>query len=256
MKTPVLLTFAAALMLFTSAAATARDGLSIAHTEALRHLEIRNSGPLQRGDVRLLEPVSMQFEAFGRRFDLALEPNTGLLSPAAKALVDERIDVLRGRVEGSPGSWARIVLTDGTPSGLIYDGTELLAIEPPGDSAVDNAEPVVFRLADMVIEPGTLSCGAGSSPANGQVMYQDMVGELRTALQTGPGLPQWQYQPYYSRLCRSDSTSPTIPNTINTRLPMAPGGVDTVPSGLARAMAIRPPYSSRISTYSSGIMLR
>ena len=187
MKTPVLLTFAAGLLLSMSANAAATDGLSIAHVETLRNVEVRSNGPLDQSDVLLLEPVTMQFEALGRRFELSLEPNTGLLSPAARSLVDERIAVLRGSVAGSPGSWARIVLNDGVPSGLIYDGTELLAIEPPGDSAVDNAEPVLFRLADMVIEPGTMSCAAGSSPSSGELMYQELVGELRTALQTGPG---------------------------------------------------------------------
>ena len=95
----------------------------------------------------------MQFEALGRRFDLTLEPNTALLSPAARGLIDGRIEVLRGRIDGNRDSWARIVLTDGVPSGIIYDGSELLAIEPPGDSAVESAAgPVVFRLADMMIE--------------------------------------------------------------------------------------------------------
>jgi hypothetical protein len=188
MKTPVILTFAAGLLVSMSADAVARDGLSITHSEALRQLEIRTNGPLQRESLELLEPVRMQFEALGRRFDLTLEPNTALLSPAARGLIDGRIEVLRGRIDGNRDSWARIVLTDGVPSGIIYDGSELLAIEPPGDSAVESAAgPVVFRLADMMIEPGTMSCAAGGAPASGQALYQEMVGELRTALQTGPG---------------------------------------------------------------------
>lgn len=187
MKTLGLLTTCFVFIATASAQEASMDGLSVQYFEPLGGLQIRGSAPVSRNNAVLYEPVRMEFDALGQRFDLELQPNTSLLSPGQRAAIDSSIGVYRGGIAGNPDSWARIVTRDGVPAGLIWDGRELLAIERPGDSAVQSAEPVIFRLADMVVEPGTMSCAAGpeSALATGSDMYQAMVGELRMARAQG-----------------------------------------------------------------------
>lgn len=163
------------------------DGMSVQYFEPLRGLQLRSSGPVSRSAAVLYDVAGMEFDALGQRFDLELQPNTNLLSAEQRAGIDPSIGVYRGEIAGNPDSWVRIVTRNGVPAGLIWDGDELLAIERPGESAVSTTEPVIFRLADMVVEPGTMSCaaGLGPAPATGAEMYQAMVGELRMAQADG-----------------------------------------------------------------------
>lgn len=187
MKTLGTLILATGLLLATSVQAASTDGLSITHSEPLGQLVVRGDGPLRAQRAEPSSPVSMSFDALGRHFDLSLEPNTSLLPPAARASLEGRISVLRGRIDGVPGSWARIVIADGVPSGMIFDGNELLAIEAPADGIVSGSEPAIYRLADMLVEPGTMSCATGRTTSSAQLVYEDLIGELKTAMQTGPG---------------------------------------------------------------------
>lgn len=163
------------------------DGMSVQYFEPLRGLQLRSSGPVSRSAAVLYDVAGMEFDALGQRFDLELQPNTNLLSAEQRAGIDPSIGVYRGEIAGNPDSWVRIVTRNGVPAGLIWDGDELLAIERPGESAVSTTEPVIFRLVDMVVEPGTMSCaaGLGPAPATGAEMYQAMVGELRMAQADG-----------------------------------------------------------------------
>ncbi len=190
MKTLGLLTASLFFVAFATAQAASTDGVSVLHAEPLGGIEMRASasattGPLRNDSRDLYTSVRMEFDALGRRFDLQLEPNTKLLSAEQRARIDSSIGVYRGRLAGNPNSWARIVTRDGVPAGLIWDGNEMLAIERPGQSAVSTTEPVIFRLADMVIEEGTMSCAVGPGAKSGAHMYQAMVGELRTAQAQG-----------------------------------------------------------------------
>lgn len=170
-----------------SAQEASMDGMSVQYFEPLRGLQLRSSGPVSRSTAVLYDVAGMEFDALGQRFDLELQPNTNLLSAEQRAGIDPSIGVYRGEIAGNPDSWVRIVTRNGVPAGLIWDGSELLAIERPGESAVSTTEPVIFRLADMVVEPGTMSCaaGLGPAPATGAEMYQAMVGELRMAQAEG-----------------------------------------------------------------------
>jgi len=180
---------AAGLLAFTRLEAAPRDGVSLGHYETLRSY---SAAPVARGNAipgDTSVPVALEFDALGRRYTLELEPNTALVSPAARARLPGNLSVLRGRIAGEPDSWARITLVDGVPSGLIFDGRDMIAIDRPDDSVVAATAPVVYRLADLQIEQGVMACGTGGGAglASAAAMYDDMVSELRTALAQGPG---------------------------------------------------------------------
>lgn len=188
MRTPAFIVAVLSLMAASAAAAAPRDGMTITHSERLERLSIRQLDSRARSSSASSAAVSMQFDAMGRRFDLGLEPNTALLSAEARAAIAERIpgrlSVLRGSIDGDARTWARIVLVDGKPNGMLFDGNELLAIETADGP---DAEPVIFRLADMVIEPGTMSCGAGAAPLTGQQMVDSLVAEMTPRLGRAEG---------------------------------------------------------------------
>ncbi|HSW33218.1 MAG TPA: hypothetical protein VLH36_06335, partial [Steroidobacteraceae bacterium] len=64
------------------------------------------------------------FDAYGRRFDLALEPNARLLAgvDAAERATMSGMQVLRGTVQGLPGSWVRLTIDGDRQSGMVWDG--------------------------------------------------------------------------------------------------------------------------------------
>ena len=161
-----------------------RDGARVTHSEPLRELLIRRRGAETDASEAIRGPVSMGFDALGRHFDLDLETNTSLLAPAALAALDNRTSVLRGSIAGEPGSWARVVLVDGQPSGILFDGQELLAIEPAEEGG---RESRIFRLADLMMNPGAMSCAVGDGPQTGLQMYQDLVAELRPPVARAAG---------------------------------------------------------------------
>jgi len=152
-----------------------RDGATIVHSEEVRQMVIRRLASGAPAAAAVRAPVEMGFDALGRHFDLSLESNVGLLSPETMASLDDDLSVLRGRIDGRSGSWARIVLANGQPRGMLYDGNELLAIEPAADPG---GAPRIFRLADLLIEPGAMSCGVDSEPATGQQMVEALVAEF------------------------------------------------------------------------------
>jgi hypothetical protein len=63
----------------------------------------------------------------------------------------------------------------------------MFAIEAPGDSAVEISSPVIFRLADLNIAPGTMTCGTTSFSGNAAQAYANMQKELGAAATQGAG---------------------------------------------------------------------
>jgi len=129
------------------------------------------------------------FEAYGKRFELQLEPNArlrGAVPPGRGDLV-----ALEGRINGLPNSWVRITRTRHGLSGIVSDGRELYAVEPAqqvaafADAALTPPESgtVVYRLEDMLVDEGAMSCGvaAAAEPANALQFYESVGTEL-TAL--------------------------------------------------------------------------
>ncbi len=104
----------------------------------------------------------LSLSAFGKQFELTVQPNEGI----QRAVPGGRSDIqpLAGSVDGQPGSWVRITRTRAGWRGMLFDGTELYAIEPVGDVGdalvqphTDAANaPVMYRLADAIM---TVSSG-------------------------------------------------------------------------------------------------
>ncbi len=140
--------------------------------------------PLQRMD---LQPATLSFDALGKSFDIQLETNAGFLSAASRNALPDGVAIYRGGLAGNPDSWVRIVVADGMPRGLIWDGSQIFAIEAADDSNVSAASSIIYRLADVYIEPGTMSCGTESLVGNGAAVYGKIVRELSAAVGQAPG---------------------------------------------------------------------
>ena len=148
--------------------------------------------------VRTHGEHSLSFEAYGRRFDLSLETNARLSEALQSKSSPSSLSLYRGTLDGSAGSWVRLAAKAGEVHGMIWDGTDLYVIEPAHTSdasfaasngapraetlsseanpagttsnsaAGDTNEPstpVIFRLADVLMEPGATSCAVRADPA-------------------------------------------------------------------------------------------
>ena len=90
----------------------ARAPARIVYLEPARALQAkRTAGEAQE---------QLSFEAFGKRFDLRLQPNTRLTAAIPAGRSD--LVALEGRIAGLPGSWVRLTRTREGLSGLSADG--------------------------------------------------------------------------------------------------------------------------------------
>ena len=172
---------AAVTAIFSTANAAGPDDVMLSHYEPLQQLTLHtmSSGAANASQKASgAAPLVMSFDALGRRFDLELEPNSRLVSVARQNPLLDGVDIYRGELAGRPGSWARIVVSNGMPSGLFWDGNEMYAIEAPGDSIVQSNGSVIYRLADAQIAPGSMSCGSASMATTGSVAMDGLLGEL------------------------------------------------------------------------------
>ena len=140
-------------------------------------------------------PQRASFDAYGRRFDLALESNARLLAGVGEAerAAMSGMQVLRGTVQGMPGSWVRLTIDGERQSGMVWDGRELYVIEAADDVAPravhplgSGRKPVVYRLSDTQAELGAGTCTAVTldrplEQASGLDEYRALVGELAQA---------------------------------------------------------------------------
>lgn len=170
-----------------AAAGAGVDGITLSHYEPLERVSVHKDGADFSKNLRENGPVNLRFDALGRSFDLQLQPNAGLLAAMSRGQLIGDIVPYRGDIAGVPGSWVRIVITNGLPAGLVWDGESLYAIEAPGDSIVATTSPIVYRLKDAIIAPGALSCAGGVSMLDGASVYKTMVSNLSTAMAQGPG---------------------------------------------------------------------
>ena len=178
-----------AVWAFFGLSATAFAGqssaVSLSHFESLERLQITPAATDGSQKPGAVGPVDLTFDAFGRAFDLQLTLNNNLLS-AARGIDGLAAVPYRGSLASNAESWVRIVIVDGMPGGLIWDGNELFAIERAGSNLAGSASPIIYRLADAVIAPGSMTCGAGDSFTTGAAAYASLVSELAAATQ-GPG---------------------------------------------------------------------
>jgi len=161
--------------------------IHVSHYEPLQRLSMQSQRVAGSQKITNSGPVRLSFDALGKSFDLQLESNRGFLSAASRNALPDGIGIYRGSLAGNAGSWARIVVFEGMPRGFIWDGNQMYAIEAPGDSIVETNSPVIYRLADTFIEPGTMSCGSESLSGNGAAIYGKVVGELGSFKAQGAG---------------------------------------------------------------------
>lgn len=147
------------------------------------------AAPVQQKSAQTHE---LQFDAYGRRFALTLEPNDRL-SPLLQTKPDAAqpgIELYRGRINGVSQSWARISIAQGQLAGMIWDGAELYVIEPmaelrdslPANAKVAADATAIFRLKDVEMTPGSASCGVDTTAmaGNGSDAYRSMLNELKS----------------------------------------------------------------------------
>jgi hypothetical protein len=134
-----------------------------------------------------LSANAVRFDALGLSFDLQLQTNERVMSGLSGANRPAGIGVYRGQLANKPGSWVRIVVYNGMPRGLIWDGSEMFAIESPGDSDLSADTAVIYRLSDSFIAPGTMHCGTQSLTGNTAVVWQNLVASGKSAMARAPG---------------------------------------------------------------------
>ncbi|HEV7609851.1 MAG TPA: zinc-dependent metalloprotease family protein [Steroidobacteraceae bacterium] len=141
-----------------------------------------------------------EFDAYGRRFALTLENNDRLLKaiPVARKADLGQARVLRGKVEGVPGSWVRLTRVGKNLEGAIWDGNDLYVVASYG-SIVDKLttpivatpdQTVVYRLSDTLNGLPPDFCGLVGSAETGNTdgsalqQYKSLVSELRVSAAT------------------------------------------------------------------------
>ncbi len=157
----------------------------VSHYEALHEMKMRAKEFAGADEKSAASPV-LSFAALGRQFVLDLEANDRVLSALPDGVAYEGVSVYRGRLANNPDSWVRIVMFNGMPSGLVWDGEAMYAIESPGDSVLNMKEPVMYRLADLNIVPGTMTCDTAPLSGNAANVYASLKGEWN-AISQAPG---------------------------------------------------------------------
>jgi len=131
--------------------------------------------------------ASIRFEALGKIFDLQLVPNDRITNGLQSDVMKSQVEVYRGQLANNPQSWARIVVFDGMPRGMIWDGVEMYAVEAPDDSTLSIDVPVIYRMADAFVVSGTMSCGSDFLSGSAATIMKDIGTATKTAVARAPG---------------------------------------------------------------------
>jgi hypothetical protein len=155
--------------------------------------------------IQYVEPIaislnsgSAQFDAYGRRFSLTLTDNARVLQKLTGRRKAELAPyrLLRGALEGTPGSWVRLTESAAGIEGAIWDGHDLYAVTSYARVAAALTTPiagaapgqtVVYRLSDVRDALPRDFCaldGATSADATvtGLDQYTHIVQELETEI--------------------------------------------------------------------------
>lgn len=164
-------------------------GLERADSQILYFEPLQLAAPVSAGQQKSSQTRELQFDAYGRRFVVTLEPNDKLSGLLQSKSGSSDLALYRGRVNDASGSWARVSVADGKIEGMLWDGSELYVIEPveelqdslPVNTPVDPDATAIFRLKDVVMAPGAASCGSDSSTdvSKGSDAYSSMLAELK-----------------------------------------------------------------------------
>lgn len=187
MRGQILSVAAVFIGLILSATTRAEDRIRIVYQEPLEQIRMTHTTP-SGGQKRGVSAVrSLGFDAFGKRFDINLEVNRTLLNTSQREWLDERHEIYRGDIAGMPNSWARLVVVEGVPRGMLWDGQELLAIDVAKNDATGIEEAFIYRLSDLQIPPGVLACSEISAAMNAGELAMAVVSEVTANLAQGPG---------------------------------------------------------------------
>jgi hypothetical protein len=162
----------------------------VSHFEPLQQTRISKTDKNEHSfNSKLSTPalVAIRFEALGKSFDLQLVPNDRIASGLRSDAAVSDVEVYRGGLANNPQSWARIVVFDGMPRGMIWDGVEMYAIEAPDDSALSIDAPVIYRLADAFVVAGTMSCGSDFLSGSAATIMKDIGTATKVAIARAPG---------------------------------------------------------------------
>jgi uncharacterized repeat protein (TIGR01451 family) len=170
------LAFFLALAFFSSLAHADHD-VRVLHYETAT-LDFKSAQP-QAANKTNHNQTTLRFAAFGKSFIANLEPNTRVTIPPGS-----HAQPLRGVLDGHENSWVRITRNGDVVHGLMFDGVELLAIEPAKEIAADAREGIaVFRLADTQTDLGADFCSTNDAPLqNGLQMYQGLGADSKRIL--------------------------------------------------------------------------
>lgn len=163
--------------------AQAQDDVEVLHAEPLALTTVATQAGATKPAAVAGEIPSrhrrVAFAAFGRAFELELEPNERL--EQLRTNRDETVAAVafRGTIAGNADSWVRLVLGPAGPAGLIWDGQRYYGVEHAGDSAATQRGAVIFRLDDVYIAPGALSCATGET---GLLSGKDAIAALTAEL--------------------------------------------------------------------------
>ncbi|MDH3417317.1 MAG: M12 family metallo-peptidase [Gammaproteobacteria bacterium] len=164
----------------------ADDGIRIVYQEPLDQVRMAHgasAGQQKPG----AEARSISFDAFDKRYDINLEVNRALLATTQRVQLDSRYTIYRGDIAGIPNSWVRLVIADGVPRGMLWDGTELLAIDVERDVATGREKAFIYRLSDLQIPPGTLGCSEIGPVKNAAELAKAVITEVTGVTSQGPG---------------------------------------------------------------------
>jgi hypothetical protein len=173
--------------LMLSARTCAEDGIHVVYQESLEQLWMTRATPSGDQMPGAATVRSLGFDAFDKRFDINLEVNRTLIDAMQRERLDERYEIYRGDIAGMPNSWARLVIVDGVPRGMLWDGQELLAIDVAKDDATGIEEAFIYRLSDLQIPPGMLACSEIGAAKNAGELAMAVVSEVTANAAQGPG---------------------------------------------------------------------
>lgn len=172
-------------MLTTSA--RAEDGIDVTYQERLEQVRLVHTTSLGEQKVTAQTVRALHFDAFGKRFDVNLDVNHSLLNAMQRELVDGHFEIYRGDIAGLPNSWARLVIADGLPRGMLWDGDDLMAIEVIANEKTGVEEAFIYRLSDLQIAPGALACSEIGIAKNAGELAKAVLSEVTENTAQGPG---------------------------------------------------------------------
>lgn len=167
--------------------ARAESGIDITYQERLEQVRLVHTTLPGSQKVNSQTVRALQFDAFGKRFDLNLDVNHSLLNALQRELADNHFDVYRGDIAGMPNSWVRLVIAGGLPRGMLWDGNELMAIEVAANEKTGVEEAFIYRLSDLQVAPGTLACSEIGIAKNAGELAKVVLSEVTENAAQGPG---------------------------------------------------------------------